>query len=60
MTGNCAAGMVLRLETPVAQASPRGWTTSEFLTLLGTAIGVKGAEIGQGCLSPACRRHGGC
>ncbi len=39
-----AAGLVLRLETPVAQAAP--WLDHvEFLTLLGTAIGVKGQEL---------------
>lgn len=40
----CAAGLVLRLETPVAQAAP--WLDRiEFLTLLGTAIGVKGQDL---------------
>lgn len=39
-----AAGMVLRVETPVAQAAP--WVDRlDFLTLLGTAIGVKGQGL---------------
>jgi ribulose-phosphate 3-epimerase len=39
-----AAGMVLRVETPVAQVAP--WLHRlEFLTLLGTAIGVKGQGL---------------
>jgi ribulose-phosphate 3-epimerase len=38
------AGMVLRLETPVAQAA--GWLDRlDMLTLLGTAIGVKGQSL---------------
>ena len=39
------AGMVLRVETPVATVQP--WLGRlDFLTLLGTAIGVKGAGAG--------------
>ena len=39
-----AAGMVLRVETPVAQVTP--WLNRlDFLTLLGTAIGVKGQGL---------------
>ena len=39
-----AAGMVLRVETPVATAAP--WIDRlDFLTLLGTAIGVKGQGL---------------
>ena len=39
-----AAGMVLRVETPVAQAAP--WLDRlQWLTLLGTAIGVKGQGL---------------
>lgn len=38
------AGMVLRVETPVVQAAP--WLSRlEMLTLLGTAIGVKGQGL---------------
>ena len=38
------AGMVLRVETPVAQAAP--WVQRlDMLTLLGTAIGVKGQGL---------------
>jgi ribulose-phosphate 3-epimerase len=38
------AGMVLRVETPVAQVEP--WLERlDFLTLLGTAIGVKGQGL---------------
>lgn len=48
-----AAGMVLRLETPVAEAAP--WLPRlDMLTLLGTAIGVKG----QGLSPLACDRLG--
>ncbi|MDO9641240.1 MAG: ribulose-phosphate 3-epimerase [Pseudotabrizicola sp.] len=39
-----AAGMVLRVETPVAEAA-RWLPRLEFLTLLGTAIGVKGQGL---------------
>jgi ribulose-phosphate 3-epimerase len=40
----CAAGMVLRVETPVAMAQP--WLGRlDMLTLLGTAIGVKGQGL---------------
>ncbi len=40
----CKAGMVLRVETPVAQAAP--WLDRlDMLTLLGTAIGVKGQGL---------------
>lgn len=40
----CAAGMVLRVETPVAQAG--SWLARlDMLTLLGTAIGVKGQGL---------------
>lgn len=46
-----AAGMVLRLETPVAQAA-RWLPRLDMLTLLGTAIGVKG----QGLSPIACDR----
>lgn len=39
-----AAGMVLRVETPVAEVAP--WLGRlDFLTLLGTAIGVKGQGL---------------
>lgn len=39
-----AAGMVLRVETPVEQAAP--WVARlDMLTLLGTAIGVKGQGL---------------
>jgi ribulose-phosphate 3-epimerase len=39
-----AAGMVLRVETPVAQVAP--WLARlDMLTLLGTAIGVKGQSL---------------
>lgn len=42
-----AAGMVLRVETPVAQAAP--WLDRlAWLTLLGTAIGVKGQGLNPG------------
>jgi len=47
------AGMVLRVETPVAQAAPYV-ARLRFLTLLGTAIGVKG----QGLDAKACDRLG--
>ncbi len=47
----CAAGLVLRLETPVAALAP--WLDRvDFVTLLGTAIGVKG----QGLSDTACPR----
>ncbi len=47
----CAAGLVLRLETPVEVARP--WLDRvAFVTLLGTAIGVKG----QGLSDEACPR----
>lgn len=46
-----AAGMVLRLETPMAQAA-RWLPRLDMLTLLGTAIGVKG----QGLSPLACDR----
>jgi ribulose-phosphate 3-epimerase len=47
----CAAGLVLRLETPVAALAP--WLDRvDFVTLLGTAIGVKG----QGLSESACPR----
>ena len=47
----CAAGLVLRLETPEAAARP--WLDRvAFVTLLGTAIGVKG----QGLSDTACPR----
>jgi ribulose-phosphate 3-epimerase len=39
-----AAGMVLRVETPVAKAKPF-MSRLRFLTLLGTAIGVKGQGL---------------
>jgi ribulose-phosphate 3-epimerase len=40
----CAAGLVLQVETPVAAAAP--WLDRvDFLTLLGTAIGVKGQGL---------------
>jgi ribulose-phosphate 3-epimerase len=39
-----AAGMVLKLETPVAAAAPY-LDRLDFLTLLGTAIGVKGQGL---------------
>lgn len=40
----CAAGMVLRVETPVEQAA-RWLDRTGMLTLLGTAIGVKGQGL---------------
>lgn len=47
----CAAGLVLRLETPVTALAP--WLGRyRFVTLLGTAIGVKG----QGLSDTACPR----
>jgi ribulose-phosphate 3-epimerase len=47
----CAAGLVLRLETPVEALAP--WLDRvDFITLLGTAIGVKG----QGLSDTACPR----
>jgi ribulose-phosphate 3-epimerase len=47
------AGIVLRIETPVAALAP--WLGSvSFVTLLGTAIGVKG----QGLSDKACPRLG--
>ncbi len=47
----CAAGIVLRLETPVEAITP--WLDRVvFVTLLGTAIGVKG----QGLSDEACPR----
>jgi ribulose-phosphate 3-epimerase len=60
-----ATGMVLRVETPVEQAAP--WIDRlDFLTLLGTAIGVKGqgldptagARLGQAkaMITPTGRR----
>ncbi len=49
----CVAGLVLRVETPVEAAEP--WIDRiGFLTLLGTAIGVKG----QGLSDTACPRLG--
>jgi ribulose-phosphate 3-epimerase len=48
-----AAGVVLRVETPVEEAVPFVSDVS-FLTLLGTAIGVKG----QGLSDTACGRLG--
>ncbi len=48
---NIAAGMVLKVSTPVAEAKPFLKDLS-FLTLLGTAIGVKG----QGLDASACDR----
>lgn len=47
----CAAGVVLRLETPVAALAPYLGRVA-FVTLLGTAIGVKG----QGLSEQACSR----
>lgn len=47
----CAAGIVLRLETPVAALAPL-LDRVAFVTLLGTAIGVKG----QGLSEQACPR----
>lgn len=41
---NIAAGMVLRIETPVAHVS-RWLDQLDYLTLLGTAIGVKGQGL---------------
>lgn len=47
----CAAGVVLRVETPVSALAP--WLDRvRFVTLLGTAIGVKG----QGLSETACPR----
>ncbi|MCW6507004.1 ribulose-phosphate 3-epimerase [Lichenifustis flavocetrariae] len=47
----CAAGLVLRVETPVEAIQP--WLDRiSFVTLLGTAIGVKG----QGLSETACPR----
>jgi ribulose-phosphate 3-epimerase len=43
---NVAAGMVLRVETPVEQAAPF-IDRLRFLTLLGTAIGVKGQGLNE-------------
>lgn len=40
----CAAGMVLRVETPVARVAPF-ISRLDFFTLLGTAIGVKGQSL---------------
>jgi ribulose-phosphate 3-epimerase len=40
----CATGMVLRVETPVPQVEPF-LSRLDFLTLLGTAIGVKGQGL---------------
>ena len=48
---NIAAGMVLKVSTPVAEAKPF-LKDLNFLTLLGTAIGVKG----QGLDASACDR----
>jgi ribulose-phosphate 3-epimerase len=48
---NIAAGVVLKVSTPVAQAKPF-LKDLNFLTLLGTAIGVKG----QGLDDKACDR----
>jgi len=48
-----AAGMVLRVETPVERVVPY-LPRVRFLTLLGTAIGVKG----QGLSDTACPRLG--
>jgi ribulose-phosphate 3-epimerase len=48
---NVAAGMVLRVETPVVGVAPY-LTRLRFLTLLGTKIGVKG----QGLDETACDR----
>jgi ribulose-phosphate 3-epimerase len=48
-----AAGMVLKLETPVARVA-RYLSRLRFVTLLGTAIGVKG----QGLDARACERLG--
>jgi ribulose-phosphate 3-epimerase len=47
----CAAGVVLRLETPVTALAPYLGQVA-FVTLLGTAIGVKG----QGLSEQACPR----
>jgi ribulose-phosphate 3-epimerase len=47
----CRAGLVLRLETPVTALAPY-LGDIEFVTLLGTAIGVKG----QGLSEKACPR----
>jgi ribulose-phosphate 3-epimerase len=47
----CAAGVVLRLETPVEAIAPL-LERVDFVTLLGTAIGVKG----QGLSEQACAR----
>ncbi len=47
----CAAGLVLRVETPVATIAPF-LDRIRFVTLLGTAIGVKG----QGLSEKACPR----
>ena len=43
---NVAAGMVLRVETPVEQVAPYV-AKLRFLTLLGTAIGVKGQGLDE-------------
>ena len=51
-----AAGMVLRIETPVAQVAP--WLDRlDCLTLLGTAIGVKGQGLDP--TAPARLREAG-
>jgi ribulose-phosphate 3-epimerase len=47
----CKAGLVLRLETPVSLLKPH-LGSIDFVTLLGTAIGVKG----QGLSEQACPR----
>ncbi|MET3614054.1 ribulose-phosphate 3-epimerase [Rhizobium aquaticum] len=52
-TRNIAAGMVLRVETPV-EAIRKYAPRLDFITLLGTAIGVKG----QGLSDKACDRLG--
>lgn len=49
-----AAGMVLRVETPVEAAEP--WLDRlDFLTLLGTAIGVKGQGLDPTAGNRLCR-----
>jgi len=50
-TLGCKAGIVLRLETPVETLRPH-LSAVDFITLLGTAIGVKG----QGLSEQACPR----
>ena len=47
---NLAAGIVLKWDTPVSSAAPL-LDKIDFLTLLGTAIGVKGQSLSEAALS---------